>query len=255
MTELTAPFPATDRVVYGRNPLHEVICQVRFPPLLRLQAQPPFEFQEAIQSHFPIYGQPEHQLDLPIQIAEIVPNISRIPSHRFLSEDEDRTVTLQQDFLALTCSKYSSWQDFSELLFDTLKAFCDVYKPSFFTRIGLRYQNMIRKDWIDESVDWTDLINQSLVGPLADKELEDRLFNARSSLMLNLGNHGDKVHFQYGLAELDNCKCFILDFDYFFDTKVEITEAENVINRLYGYSGPAFHWAITKRLHEAMEPR
>jgi uncharacterized protein (TIGR04255 family) len=72
---------------------------------------------------------------------------------------------------------------------------------------------------------------------------------------VHLGSEGDKVHFQYGLADLDDCKCFILDFDYHFDTKIEKSEAEHVINRLYRYSGPAFQWAITRRLHEAMEPQ
>lgn len=255
MTELTAPFPPTDRVVYGRNPLNEVICQLRFPSLLRLQAQAPFEFQESIQTEFPIYGQFEPQIEIPVQIAELVPTISRLPAHRFLSEDENWALTLQPDFLALTCAQYSSWQEFWRLLSIALTSFCDIYKPSFFSRIGLRYQNLIRRDWSEDEVSWTDLINPSLVGPLADKDIEARLFDARSSLRANLGEQGDKVHFLYGLAELDDCKCFILDFDYHFDMKVERAEAEHVINRLYRYSGPAFQWAITRQLHEAMDPQ
>lgn len=255
MTDLTAPFPFAERVVYGRNPLNEVICQLRFPSLLRLQAQAPFEFQEAVQADFPIYGQSESQIELPIQIAELVPAIPRFPSHRFLSEDENWTITLQPDFIALTCSQYSSWQEFSGLLFSALNSFCEIYKPSFFSRIGLRYQNLIRRDWATQEASWSELINPSLVGPLSDKDIEDRLFDARSSLRAHLGEEGDKVHFQYGLADLEECKCFILDFDYHFDAKVEKAEAENVINRLYRYSGPAFQWAITNRLHEAMEPQ
>ena len=51
-----APFPDAPRVMYERNPLVEVICQVRFPPVLRIEAQLPDAFQDRIRDVFPIYN-------------------------------------------------------------------------------------------------------------------------------------------------------------------------------------------------------
>jgi uncharacterized protein (TIGR04255 family) len=257
MSAPTAPFPKAERVVYGRNPLHQVVCQIRFPALLRLQAQAPFEFQESIQASFPIYREPEGAIDLPPQLVELIGNPARKGTHRFQSEDSQWTLSVDPGFLALTCSNYESWDKFSSLLFTALKKFAEIYRPSFYSRIGLRYQNLIRRTWVDEKIGWDRLINPSLVGPLADQELESRLRGASSSLQFNAGEEGDSVHFQYGLAEVDgeDQRCFLLDFDYFYDLKTEDKDVENVINRLYRYSGPAFQWAITPTLHQAMEPR
>ena len=41
-------FSYEDRCIYRRSPLIEVICQLRFPAILRIDAQAPAQFQEAI---------------------------------------------------------------------------------------------------------------------------------------------------------------------------------------------------------------
>lgn len=256
MEERTAPFPAKKRVVYERNPLNQVICQVRFPALLRLQAQAPFEFQEAIQHIFPVYDESQAAIEMPPQLAGILPVSPTGHTHKFRSEDSVWLLSIEPNFIALTCSEYSSWQEFESRFSESLSRFCGIYSPSFFSRIGLRYQNIIRKKWVESEVGWDKLIYPSLVGPLADRDLEDRLLEARAAMRIALGNDGDIVHLQYGLVDPENeeGRCYLLDFDYYFDKKSEIGEAENVINRLHDYSGPAFRWAITKKLHDAMAP-
>lgn len=257
MTALDSPFPHRERIVYERNPLNEVICQVRFPPLLRLQAQTPFEFQEAIQDRFPVYGEGGPQVELPPQLVQLLGSPLRTSNHKFLSEDGLWSASLESHFLALTCGAYESWQKFSEVLFDILSKLNQIYKPSFFNRIGLRYQNTIKREWLGNDADWADYINPSLVGPLADRQLEDRIKEARASMLISLNAGIDAVHFQHGLASLDDnqTRCYLLDFDYYTDERTDTEDATNVISRLYSYSGPAFQWAITPRLHEAMGPR
>ena len=41
------------RCHYRRNPLGEVICQLRFPEILAISANPPVAFQEAIRDDYP----------------------------------------------------------------------------------------------------------------------------------------------------------------------------------------------------------
>src|SRR6266852_706318 len=48
-----SPFPEFTRVIYQRNPLVEVVCQLRFSPILRIDTDPPAEFQDRIRSAFP----------------------------------------------------------------------------------------------------------------------------------------------------------------------------------------------------------
>ena len=45
-------FPEVERVIYERNPLDEVICQLRFPAILKID-EPPIAFQEQIRTRYP----------------------------------------------------------------------------------------------------------------------------------------------------------------------------------------------------------
>ena len=55
-------FSQEPRQIYQRNPLAEVICQLRFPEILSIGANLPVDFQEAIRDEFPQY---QSRLELP----------------------------------------------------------------------------------------------------------------------------------------------------------------------------------------------
>lgn len=46
-------FPHTPDVRLANSPLVEVVCQVRFPPILRINKEEPSDFQEAVRQRFP----------------------------------------------------------------------------------------------------------------------------------------------------------------------------------------------------------
>jgi hypothetical protein len=43
-----SPFPESERIIYAKNPLESVICQLRFPAILKISSEPPVEFQETL---------------------------------------------------------------------------------------------------------------------------------------------------------------------------------------------------------------
>src|SRR5258708_615126 len=53
--EVVGPFPDAERVIYDHNTLGEVLCQVKFPPVLRIEAELPAQFQDRIRDVFEIY--------------------------------------------------------------------------------------------------------------------------------------------------------------------------------------------------------
>jgi uncharacterized protein (TIGR04255 family) len=48
-------FPEAPRVIFRKKPSEEVICQLRFPTILRISAEPPATFQERIRLHYPTF--------------------------------------------------------------------------------------------------------------------------------------------------------------------------------------------------------
>ena len=61
------PFPNVPRVTYRNNPLVQVICQLRFPPILKIDAEVPADFQESIRKDFPKFSERnEFRVELPL---------------------------------------------------------------------------------------------------------------------------------------------------------------------------------------------
>ena len=140
-------FPASPRVIYRNNPLKQVICQLRFPPLLRIESAVPADFQEAIRRTFPLLHE-SRTVDLPpgvpTELAEVVGKaLSQQVSYNFVTEDGAWSVSLTRDFVALSAAKYERWEQFIERLRPPVEALVRLYDPAFFSRVGLRYQNVL----------------------------------------------------------------------------------------------------------------
>ena len=55
-------FSQESRCIYEKNQLIEVICQLRFPDILKIEAQEPYAFQDAIRGEYPQYAKKVEQL-------------------------------------------------------------------------------------------------------------------------------------------------------------------------------------------------
>ncbi|MFR1260789.1 MAG: TIGR04255 family protein [Oscillospiraceae bacterium] len=55
-------FSNQPRKFYRRSPLIEVICQLRFPDILKIEAHEPADFQDAIRQVYPQYAKRIEQL-------------------------------------------------------------------------------------------------------------------------------------------------------------------------------------------------
>jgi uncharacterized protein (TIGR04255 family) len=138
-------FPSRQDIRLERSPLTEVVCQLRFSPVLSIDRRPPSDFQERVRRRFPRYESSQ-------AISIMVPPVSSGQSpnaepdarlHRFLTKDQRSAITLTVDSIALSTSAYGVWEHFLSdlsLAFDALQA---VYNLQFFTRIGLRYVNQL----------------------------------------------------------------------------------------------------------------
>src|SRR5260221_1532066 len=118
-------FPDAPRVIYNKTPSEEVIAQVRFPAILRIESESPAIFQERIRADFPFYqNRPALKLPdgLPAEFASMVIPLSGQTAHNFTSQDDKWTVSLTREFLALTCHPYDRWETFQSRLSGLLVA-------------------------------------------------------------------------------------------------------------------------------------
>ena len=101
-------FPATPRVLYTKNPLAEVICQFRFPAILKIDSATPAGFQDRIRDAFPLLAEEEQVLpiELPPEVLQFFkanrsPQLMR-KAWAFMSEDRNWSLSLTRDFVSLS---------------------------------------------------------------------------------------------------------------------------------------------------------
>ncbi|SRR6266516_1519381 len=257
------PFPKSKRVLFQHNPLVEVVCQVRFPPVLQIAAEDPVEFQERVRATYPLYRR-EEGTEIPADFRQVVAQL-RIPGltdqhvHIFLTEDQKRYISLSRESLALTDKRYHRWEEFSGEMTAALAALADVYKPAFFSRIGLRYKDVVNKKKLGLNGErWDSLVCKPLVGPLAESAVRDRIAGFSSNAVVKLDEvKGGFIHLRHGLMtdEKGKGESFLFDADFFTQERSEPKDVGPILDTFNGMAGNYFRWAITPKLRTALKPK
>lgn len=253
-------FSNVARCRYHKNQLGEVICQLRFPEILTIEANVPTEFQEAIRSAFPLYSSRKETPAPKLVNGHLEPQQPN-NNYQFVSEDGHWRVNLTSSFISLACNRYTCWEDFAKMLDLPLAAFIRLYRPAFFERVGLRYLNFIsRKDLDLEGTPFRELIQSQYLGILADEEISETA-TGRATVDCELAIRGGcraKIHAGPGLVKRGNVENkeihFIFDQDLFMPGKVAVNLSAGALETLHSQADSIFRGAITDTLHDAMEP-
>lgn len=252
---------------YPNAPVHEVICQLRFPTILTINNVEPADFQEAIRVEFPQYAR--RQDVTPPKVTGLGgpnPKVEQQPpvtNYNFLSADGKWKLNLTENFIALSTLRYPGWPEFARMLDKPLASFIRIYKPAYFQRVGLRYVNLVSRAKLGlEGTPWTELIAPAYTGPLQEPDVaEDSVLNCGCDLLLKLDSSCQaKVHAGPGRiknnapnAPQDPEVKFIFDMDLSMNGQTPCTLAAAALETLHGHSTRLFEGAVTDRLRDAME--
>jgi uncharacterized protein (TIGR04255 family) len=254
-------FPESQRVSYNRNPLVEVICQLRFPKILRLETEPPVNFQESIRSEYPVLN--TSRIEIPFlsnpQSNMSPMMISQGLTYEFLDKESKYKLVLSSDFIALSTSDYTKWEDFRERFSRAIELLILNYSPSHFTRVGLRYQDLIVRSEIGiESYEWKSLLQSSILGAFVDDDLPEKdVVEAFSVFACRLDNADSLLHVRYGLAQKNESKelGYLIDADFHTENLTEINDVNRILDYFNREAGNFFRWCITDRLQQALQPQ
>lgn len=261
------PFPSTPRAIFEVNPLAEVVCQLRFPPSLKIATEPPADFQQRIGRTYPLlqsggFGQtagvvqqgPGWRLRQGFNIG-----VGPQQGYVFTTEDETRTVTLTPESLSLAESRYVRWEDFRAEVEVLMGHVIALYEPPFFTRLGLRYQDLLDRRKLGLSdASWGDLLNPGFAGMLADSPVADEVVGIGTVVELSLPEPpGAQVRLQHGLNEApdSNGDQYVIDSDFFVTERTDTANALSCLDGFNVHAGNLFRWAISERLSAALKPR
>lgn len=252
------------RCQYRKNQLADVICQLRFPKILTINANTPVEFQEAIRSHYPQFSttlEPQPSRVSGALGGLHIENPPPIKNYQFASMDGNWRVNLTSTFISLSCKQYTKWEDFAKRLDVPLAAFIKIYKPACFERIGLRYLNFVSREMLDmQEVPFRQMFTAPYLGLLSDPDVTeaDALRNGVDAEISLLGGCRVKLHAGPGLVKQNGQQQkevkFIFDQDLYMAGNIPVNYSAGALESLHSHAFPIFRGAITNILHKAMDP-
>ena len=249
-------FPEITRVLYGANPLVDVICHITFPRILAIDNELPVDFQEALISRFPLLE--TKNVRKRGSDASADDDAGRGLTYEFASSDKQTMVVLGSDFLGIRTFQYERWEIFKEHIENAIRTLLATYTLSVFTSLSLNYINVVDKDALGlKDVRWADLIRGSLIGPFSETSAsDDDLFELHSFASLKIDD--GVLRIISGLVQKTDTKntSFLIDNEFVFDESMDADEHKSlaVLRRFNLESGRVFRWCITDKLHQVLRP-
>jgi uncharacterized protein (TIGR04255 family) len=251
--------PLARRFRLERPQLAQVICQLRFSPVLRIrQDDAIIPFQESLRLEYPRYERRQGValLITPNGVQEQpVPE----PQHRFQDSSETFTAILASDFVALETTRFVDFDDFVGRVIRLAQAVDEEYNPAEITRIGLRFINELRLPSEDSHAEMRRAVSPVLLGAQGAVELDTSLVGAQQAIELVGEDH--RMLVRHGLNPLggttvdivsaarqrpDPRPFYLLDLDAFTEQSVPYS-VEGVEARLRDFNDMTrsfFAWSI-----------
>lgn len=248
------------RVRYKNSPLIEVIFQLRFPTILSINSSLPTNFQEQIRQKFPYFEeqleqQGEFLINPQINSAQMR-KIGENKNYNFVSTDGTYKINLTPSFISISTCCYTQWEDFKKQVDFIVPIFVNIYKPSFYTRIGLRYVDGITRSALNLSgKKWTELIQPHILG-MVIPEYEDGVKSYVSEIEYEtqIPDVLSKSHFEFVHINNNPELSLLIDCDYFCLKIIQLEKMIAVAEKLHTASSHFIQSAIKEDLSLAMKP-
>ena len=248
------------RVRYEKSPLVEVIFQLRFPTILSINSNQPVDFQERVREKYPFFEeQVEEQGDIlyNLQIkATAMRKTGENKNYAFISENNRTKINLTPSFIAISTMAYTQWEDFTKHVEFVIPIFEEIYKPSFYTRVGLRYTDVITRSGLGlEDKPWTELMKPHVLGMITtDHEAGVKSYLSETEYETKIEGVLSRAHFEFVHVNDQPELSLLIDCDY-YSLGITKTEAMKAMSeKLHKASSQFIQTAITTELHEAMQP-
>lgn len=234
--------PDVTEIPLENPPVAEVVAQVRFPPLLSILKEPPVDFQEFIRQRFPQLTR-ENTAQVAINNDDQPTLTFQPPVYRFSNVELDSQAVLSAEFFAVSSKRYIGWRRFLADLTYVYNAVAHVYKPSYASRVGLRYINHLTSEntGADERSTLFQLVRPELTATLQGQFWE----NADEMIsIVSFADREARLNLRYGYSSIDVTPTFLLDFDYFEEGTIPMDDLLSRFEQYHTTIYNAFRWCL-----------
>ena len=236
--------PHIESVTYQNNFITNAVCELRFPTLLGFDETALINVRKKLKRDYPLF-----EMGQSISVGG-PDGLNKETHYYFYSKDRKWWVKFRSSAVTLETEDYKDFEDFSKRLEAVISASKDSIDTDFFTRVGLRYINLVPiKD--NELSGWIrpELISSILTGALGTLRaiksevqgfIADGFYSFRHGLRINEKETGDK-------------SSYFLDFDY-FDENVEVGNAVDLVKKYNEVNFSFFQWCLAEKAVKELGP-
>jgi uncharacterized protein (TIGR04255 family) len=230
---------------YKRNFLKQAVCELRFPTLMELgERRPPASFVKALRKDYPLL---ELNNEFTLGIGSGNTGSSNI--HILRSTKGSWSISLKENALSIETTAYSGFENLRERVLHVLEAAEKVIDSDFFTRIGLRYINVLKSE--DEDI--TNWINPALTSSITSElftGISD--FGGRMQLLAEDGG----CLFQHGIQlnrpdDAPPKPDYLIDIDT-YRSEVSLSDTAAALDIMHRQAFDLFDWSITDKARNAL---
>jgi len=221
-----------------------------------------------IRKDYPVYSAQEPSFgvapQVPKELISIIEQMNipmphELVVHRFSTKDSRRFVSLRDEFMALAETKYERWESLIEEIKKAESALRRVYEPAFYSRVGLRYRDIISRHSLElTNIKWQDLLQKHIIAELGDKEVSDAIRRIQTRVIIEIPDvPNGRIALNHGLIIPNGSaeECYLIDADFSVERQEGVDEPFKILYEFNRMAGRLFRWAIKEKLYKAMEPR
>lgn len=242
------------RLIFERNPLELVVAEVRFPPLFALdEASGVAALQSAIRDDFPVAE--AKVIERPTGAIGSLGRRMPATGWRFSDRDQQWTVVLTPQALALECRAYRRYEEFRERVAALFMTAALVIPLPDRTRLGIRYVDEIRHPQARSVTDWRRLLRPELLGMAAGDLIGSSVVTTAQQVNLVLPE--GKMAIRHGYKSEESRSVYFIDTDAYDDAPqaLDITAALLQLDVFKRWSWNFFRASITDELADYLGPR
>lgn len=244
-------------VVFDNAPLVQVLCQVKFPPILSLMTRAGVAgFQTALRDEYPVLD--SVQAAAKVQMgAEAIAFSPGAPVWRFHDAQRTWIVGLAADFISLETSGYTDIEEFLERFSSALSVLRRTVRPADTMRIGMRKVNEFQENGRDTRA-FLSKLRPEVLGLSAVDSFPAPISGAMSQM--HFVDDDTMLAVRHGLSENSDEEkmSYVLDMDYFTERPHAIDGGDSITNLLRHFSDGMtsfFHWALVDSYKAELGPQ
>ena len=223
---------------YKLNFLKQAVCELRFPTVMELgDSRPPAVMVTALRKEYP-------HLELANQVTiGVGASAGTSNAHIFRSSKLNWTVSLNQSSLSIETTAYPGFPQMRERVLRVVDAAAKIIDSDVFTRIGLRYINVIDADE-DPTNGW---VNSALVQPILSGQFAGiQEYAGRLQLLADDGGcllqHGIRLK-QPARDGKTTYPEYLLDIDS-YRTDVALSDTAEALDAMHSQVFDIFDWSL-----------